>query len=637
VSARRHLLRASAYLDSVVLLQLQRELAAQPGVEQAAAVMATPANCELLAASGLLPEELPAARPDDLVVVVAAVDEASADAALARIDELLAARRPSGAAHRPRSLDGALRQLPAARWVLVSVPGRYAADVARRALAAGRHVFLFSDNVPLDEEVALKREAARHGLLVLGPDCGTAVVAGAGLGFANRVRRGAIGVVAASGTGLQALCCHLDALGEGVSHALGTGGRDLGAAVGGATAAQALALLGADDETRVVVLISKPPAPAVAGRLLTAAASLGKPVVAWLLGTPAPGRQVGGIWFAASAADAADLAARLARESREGSEPRAGERGFGQVHEPTSATGETSEDDAFDGDTRRLTAVELAAASAPAAPAPAGLATETSAAVTALDQLSSLPAPRYVRALFGGGTLALQAVAGLQLVCDQLSTNVPLRPEQHLADPRTSRGHCVVDLGADELTAGRPHPMLEPALLVERLLAEANDPEVGLILFDLVLGDGAHRDPAAAIAPAVATARAQAAAAGRELKVVALVQGTAADPQGVDEQVGRLADAGALVCRSVEDAVGAVWSFVAGGASAGGESAGGPAAAFGATALSDALASPFAAVNVGLEVFYDSLQAQGAAAVHVDWRPPAGGDARLAELLRRMR
>src|SRR5687768_1292537 len=234
MTVRRHLLRPSAYLDSVVLLALQRALAAAPGVEQAAAVMATPANRELLAEAGLLPEGLGAARADDLVVVVAAADGAAAETALGRVDELLAARRGGGggAAHRPRSLEGALRALPEARWTLVSVPGRYAVEAARGALATGRHVFLFSDNVPLAEEVELKREAAGRGLLVLGPDCGTAVVAGVGLGFANRVRRGPVGVVAASGTGLQALLCHLDELGTGVSHAIGTGGRDLTAEVG---------------------------------------------------------------------------------------------------------------------------------------------------------------------------------------------------------------------------------------------------------------------------------------------------------------------------------------------------------------------------------------------------------------------
>ncbi len=594
MTARRQLLRPGAYLDSVVLLELQRRLAAEPGVLRAAAVMATPANRELLAESGLADAASSAARTDDLVVVVEASDEAAAAAALARVDELLAARRPAaGVASRPRSLDAAFHQLPAARWVLVSVPGAYAAEVAWGALAAGRHVFLFSDHVPLAEEVALKRAARRRGLLVLGPDCGTAVVGGIGLGFANRVRRGPVGVVAASGTGLQALCCQLDARECGVSQALGTGGRDLSAEVGGLAARQALELLGDDPATRVVVLVSKPPAPAVAGRLLAAARRVGKPMVAWLLGVPMPARRVGDVWFAASAADAAELAASLVRRE-EAMRPGAED---GAV--PVAAT-------LHHGDTHPMT-------------------TRTPAAPAAEHDGSGRG--RWVRALCGGGTIASQLVAGLQLLCEPLTSNVPLRAEQRLDDPRTSRAHCVVDMGADELTAGKPHPMLDAEPLAERLAREAADPEVGFLLFDVVLGDGANADPAAVLAPAVEHARELAAGQARTLTVAALLLGTATDPQGLDEQAARLAEAGATVCRSLEEALAAAWEHVARWLPEE------PAAAV----SPDAVAAPLAAVTVGVEAFHHSLLAQGAAAVQLDWRPPAGGDPELIDLLRRMR
>ena len=497
-----------------------------------------------------------------------------------------------GATHRPRSLEGALRALPEARWALVSVPGRYAAEAAHRALEAGRHVFLFSDNVPLAEEVALKREAAGRGLLVLGPDCGTAVVAGVGLGFANRVRRGPVGVVAASGTGLQALLCHLDELGTGVSHAIGTGGRDLSAEVGAATALQAIDLLARDAPTRVIVLISKPPAPAVAGRLLAAAVGSGKPVVAWLLGTPPPGRAVGGVHFAVSPADAAALAARLAGAS---------------------------------GDEAVAEAVVESPGARPASFDPE--ATDAMPRIPRVPDREPDAGPRFVRALFGGGTLALQAVAGLQLVCEPLYTNVPLRPGQGLDDPRRSRAHSVIDLGADELTAGRPHPMLDPTLLAERLVEEAGDPQVAVVLFDLVLGDGAHPDPAAALAPAAAAAFERAGREGRELALLALLQGTAGDPQDAEEQAARLQAAGVAVSRGLEDAIGAVWRLLPRSREV----------APRAPVPLDALAAPLAAVNLGLEVFHDALLAQGARAVHVDWRPPAGGDEELMALLRRMR
>ena len=601
MTARRTLLRAGAYLDSVVLLELQRRLLGEPGVLRVAAAMATPANREMLAESGLADAETSAARADDLLVVVEAADEESAAAALGRVDELLAERGKSSgsiATTRPRSLDSALRQLPGARWVLISVPGAYAAGVAWSALAAGRHVFLFSDHVPLEEELALKRAARQRGLLVLGPDCGTAVIGGVGLGFANRVRHGAVGVVAASGTGLQALCSHLDALGSGVSQALGTGGRDLSAAVGGIAAGQALALLGHDPQTRVIVLVSKPPAPPVAGRLLAAARATGKPLVAWLVGMPLPARQVGDVWFAASPADAAELATSLMRREEAqrravGSEP------------PTGATRTSPGSQDLDGGSTEPMPTMPRSVAAASAAAPG----------------------RYVRALCGGGTLATQLVAGLQLLCDPLYSNVALRDEQRLEDPRESRAHCVIDLGADELTAGKPHPMLDARPLAERLLAEAADPEVGFLLFDVVLGDGANADPAAVLAPAVERARERAAGEGRPLTVAALLQGTEADPQGLDLQATRLAEAGATVCRSLEEALAAAWEHVEAWLPEE------PAAAV----PPDAVASPLSVVCVGVEAFHESLLAQGAAAVQVDWRPPAGGDAELMDLLRRMR
>src|SRR5436305_6078657 len=245
--AVRCAVRAGSYYDSVVLMQLQRALAALQGVLDAGVMMATPANRELLAASGLLPDGGITAGPHDLLIAIKAETDAAAGEALARVYALLQAR-PSAAGNgeqdfRPRGLASALKSLPEACWVLISVPGRHAAAVAEEAIDQGRNVFLYSDNVPVEREVALKRKARERGLLVLGPDCGTAVVGGVGFGFANRVRRGPVGLIGASGTGLQAVMSHLHALGSGISQAIGTGGRDLAAEVGGITALPAPDLL----------------------------------------------------------------------------------------------------------------------------------------------------------------------------------------------------------------------------------------------------------------------------------------------------------------------------------------------------------------------------------------------------------
>jgi FdrA protein len=254
----------SAYHDSVTLMRLTRDMEAVAGVERAAAMMGTAHNRDLLAGAGLLAEAGASAAPADLVVAVVADDEPAARAAEAAARRALASvpaagRIPGGGGPRPRTLASALRARPDASLVFISVPGPYAAAEAGKALRAGRHVMLFSDNVPLEAEIALKRLAAERGLFLLGPDCGTALIAGVPLGFANTVPRGRIGIVAASGTGLQEVTCLIARAGESVSHAIGVGSRDLGDAVGGLMAERALTALGDDEATEVVCVIGKPP------------------------------------------------------------------------------------------------------------------------------------------------------------------------------------------------------------------------------------------------------------------------------------------------------------------------------------------------------------------------------------------
>jgi FdrA protein len=533
--------RPGSYHDSVVLMQLQRALAALPGVLDAGVVMATPANRELLAASGLLQEEEMAAGPHDLLIAVRAESAAAAGEALARVDALLQIRHSDGGQEfRPRSLGSAFKLLPAARWVLISVPGRHAAGVAEEALDHGRNVFLYSDNVPVEREAALKRKARERGLLVLGPDCGTAIVGGIGLGFANRVRRGAIGLVGASGTGLQAIASQIHALGGGISQAIGTGGRDLSEEIGGITAIQALDLLRRDPETRTIVLVSKPPAPEVAARLLGLARSAGKPVVVYFLGAPLPARRLGNLLFAASLSEAAEMAVEKGLQGLQG------QQGPQEQENPTAGS---------------------------------------------------------LRGLFSGGTLAYEAHLGLSAVLP------------------TSR-FKILDLGADEFTVGRLHPMIDQDLRLRRLRQEAADPQVGLILLDVVLGEGAHADPAGELGPAIAEVR------GRrpDLHIAAVVIGTDEDPQDLAQQIETLERAGARVFRTVGELVDSAVQRLA----ASEEAPGAPVPL-------EAIREPVAAVNVGLESFYDSLIAQGAAAIQVEWKPPAGGDDKLAGILARMK
>jgi succinyl-CoA synthetase alpha subunit len=446
---------SGAYRDSVALMQLSAELLALPGVKRASLAMATPANLALLAEAGLLERPLDAA-PNDLVI---ALEGRALEAAFAHALRALGERQErtaSAATSIPKSIAQAHEVAPNANLALISVPGEYAGAEARKALRLGLNVMVFSNNVPLEDEAALKREAGERGLLLLGPDCGTAIVDGVPLGFANELRRGRIGYIAASGTGLQEVACLADRLGEGVSQAIGTGGRDLHEAVGGLATLEALERLAADRDTGVIVLISKPPAAAVAERVLAAAARTRKPVVACFLGTSTKRR-----YSVKTLEEAAHAAVALARK-------------------------------------RKIAFPKFRPRALPRVAAPR----------------------RYVRGLFSGGTLAHEAALIL------------------------GKAGLVVDLGDDVFTRGRPHPMIDFRLRNERIAAEAADPQVAVLLFDVVLGRGAHPDPAAELVPALQAAR------KRRLALVASVCGTEADPQVRSRQVKRLQQAGVLVAES---------------------------------------------------------------------------------------
>jgi FdrA protein len=565
-------IRSGVYYDSVILMQLQRALAGLPGVIDAGVIMGTDANKELLEQSDLLAPEIQVAGPDDMLIVVKGEEEVAVSAALESVDALLAARRSTGVDEEflPKSLETAAQMLADAGWVLVSVPGRYAAGVTRQALDLGKHVFLYSDNVTSMDEIKLKDTAAQKGLIVMGPDCGTAIVNGVGLGFANKVRRGNIGLVAGSGTGLQQVTSRIHQFGGGITHALGTGGRDLSEAVGAVTARQGLSLLTRDPDTDVIVLVSKPPARSVADELIKIARKAGKPVVVDFIGYATAVRQVDNIYFATSFDDAAALAVKLAAES------------LPQVNQ--------------------------------------------------FDLSKFAPGQRYLRGLFSGGTLAYEALLVLEGYLPQVYSNVPLDKEFKLQDSLVSQEHTILDLGEDEFTVGRLHPMMDNDLRIRRLEMEASDPQVAVILLDLVLGYGAHPDPASELAPAIKAAMSSAQQNGRHLEVVAVASGTDEDPQDLNAQIKQLEEAGARLFTSNDEA--AVYAGRLAAALNKHDSLDGDQPA---EVDLKALTAPMAAINVGLETFTESLNEQGAQVIQVDWRPPASGNEKLMGILERMK
>lgn len=569
-------IRAGAYYDSVILMQLQRSLADLPKVINAGVVMATEANKELLDQTGLLVDEIKGANADDLVIVIKAENEKAARNALEQVDDLVAARRSRDAAGQdflPKSLETAAKTLPDAKWILISVPGRYAAGVSREALRLGKHVFLYSDNVSLEEEIDLKKKGAEKGLLVMGPDCGTAIINGIGLGFANHVRRGPIGVVAASGTGLQQVSVRVHQMGSGLTHALGTGGRDLSSQVGGFTARMGLEVLDRDPDTKVIILLSKPPDPETADGIISFARGLSKPVVINFIGYGSTLQQIDNLHFTTTFDDTAAAAVRIA----------AGDETLQQEQEYP------------------------------------------------LDRFKA--GQRYLRGLFSGGTLAYEALLILDYYLPVVYSNAPINKEYRLKNSLVSQEHTIVDLGEDEFTVGRLHPMMDHELRVQRLESEAEDPETALILLDVVLGYGSHPDPAAELAPVIKDARLKAEKAGRYLEIVIVVSGTDGDPQDMKSQEERFREAGARVFRSNDKAV-----RYAGGLVQALEGKNEPVSAPSFTPVDlKSLTGKFSAINVGLESFTESLLAQNVGAVQVDWKPAAGGNTDLMALLEKMK
>jgi len=502
VSAGLLRLFPGTYRDSLLLMSATRAMEGGEGVSWASAAMATPAVVDDLTGRGFPAEGLAGADANALVLAVSAGDARAADEAFERGRAALfdaaaqVSRDPAEAA--PRTIAEAAARLPEASVAVVSVPGPYAALAAHSALSAGLHVLLFSDNVLMADEIAVKERAIRLGRLVMGPGAGTAVLGGVGLGFANAVRSGPVGVVAAAGTGAQEVMTLLDRWGIGVSQVIGVGGRDLSAGVGGLMAREAVRALDADPGTEVILLVSKPPDAAVAETVIRA--STQTPVVAACIGMHTPDGRLAGAPLAATLEDGARQAAGL-------------------LGRPVPSLAEGVDE-----------AVEAAAGRVGAS-------------------------RRAVRGFFTGGTLCYEAQVVLTGALGPVYSNIPLRPELGL--PAPAGAHVCLDLGEEEYTQGRPHPMIDPAARTEILRAQAFGKDIAVVLLDVVIGHGSHADPAGQVAGACADVVASGAA------VVAYVLGTGGDPQGLERQRQTLREAGALVTGSSAQAARAAAAIAA--------------------------------------------------------------------------
>jgi FdrA protein len=504
-------IRKNTYYDSVALMIITKEIKKLSYVKEVIVGMGTELNKELAENLNLSSQAIRDITPNDFFIAAHASDEEenAQENIIKKVNELLNSKKEEAQDedYKPNTFNAAIKHLKDANLTIISLPGKYAGEEARKALKKGLHVMLFSDNVTIQDEIELKKLGRDKGLLVMGPDCGTAIINGVPLCFANKVRKGDIGIVGASGTGTQEITVIIDNLGGGVSQAIGTGGRDLKSEVGGIMMIEGFKSLIDDPDTEVIVLVSKPPAHEVAEKILNMVGSTSKPVVVSFIGGNREEIEKYGGYACVSLEDAAHKAVALSKKK------------------------EMSD---FIGFTKPLKEIEE---------------------IVEREAVKFHKEQKYIRALYTGGTLADEAMKLLNKEGYDLYSNIPLAPNLKLSNVHKSKEHTCIDLGDDDFTLGKPHPMIDPMGRIERLPKEAEDPEVAIVLMDFVLGYGSNIDPAGEMLPYIIEAKSSMKDKGKYLCVVGYICGTEDDPQNYKAQKEKLEQAGVILMPSNAQAV----------------------------------------------------------------------------------
>ncbi|HLR21585.1 MAG TPA: acyl-CoA synthetase FdrA [Tissierellaceae bacterium] len=572
------IINKDTYQDSVVLMLLTNEISELEGVNKVSIMMATPANKDIFDSSGLRTPELEEATANDMAIVVDAENDEVIDTVLEEVDRFLSEQSKGTSGEKIektiKSWEAALKELPDTNLAVVSVPGVYAASVANRALDEDLNVFIFSDNVEVEDELKIKEKAREKGLLCMGPDSGTGVINSVPIAFTNDIKEGKIGIVGASGTGIQEVSTIIDKLGEGVTNAIGTGGRDLSEKVGGITMLSGIATLAEDDDTDVITIISKPPAESVRNKIMNYLRTLDKPVVTIFLGEK-PEYHEENLYHAYTLEEAARISVALAR-------------------------GEEVEN--FKGDT----SIEI----------------------------EDSKDGKTIKGYYSGGTLGGEAA---MLINDALDNDKGIENVEGFLFKED--GFEIIDLGDDEYTQGTPHPMIDPTNRAEHMKKAMEDESTSVILFDLVLGYGSHDDMASALAPSIESLREQAEKENREVHFVTTICGTERDPQGYEQQKQIMEDAGVIVCQTNNAAVEKALALI-------GKSVNYPDKEIKSKEnitekvevevsenMKDLINSEPRIINIGLESFAETLDSFPCEVVQYNWKPIAGGDVELINVL----
>ncbi|HPN31419.1 MAG TPA: acyl-CoA synthetase FdrA [bacterium] len=444
------------YFDSVMLMSIANNASKSKGVKNLAAMMATENNKEVLRNTKMIDKTGEPAEPNDLLVCIDAEAEEFFEPALKKFKELLenksAAEDKSDKIELTSVSDG-IKEFSDSNLVIFSIPGPFVKREAKLALTAGKNVMIFSDNVTVQEELELKQFAREKGLIVMGPDCGTAIINGKGLAFANAIPIGKIGIIGASGTGIQQVSCILANKGYGVKHAIGLGGRDLSKQIGGISMLTALDAMEKDGDIELVILISKPPFPEVEKKIFDRLKNYKKKVVVNFLKGDESECKKRRIPFAATLETAANLAISVLENK-------------------------PFEQKEFDSDKKEI----------------------DKTVKSARDKIGT---SKYVRGLYSGGTLCDEALFIMSQFGLEVYSNIPLSPELKLKNANESYKNSLIDLGDDEFTKGRPHPMIDYTLRCKRIVQESEKKDTGIILLDIVTGFGSHLNPAEPLEEAI--------------------------------------------------------------------------------------------------------------------------------------
>jgi FdrA protein len=573
------IIKENSYQDSVNLMLLTNKISTMDGINKVQIMMGTPANKDIFKTADLYTEELEKAAANDMCIVVNTDIEDKIQEVLDEVDNYLKNQSISNNKQEfesVRTWDKALKALPDANIALISTPGQYAAEEADKALDNDLHVLIFSDNVSIEDERRLKEKAHEKGLLVMGPDCGTEILAGVPLAFANVVKQGNIGLVGASGTGIQEVTVQIDRLGGGVTHAIGTGGRDLSDKIGAITMMDAIKGLAAHQQTEVIGIVSKPPAKEVRDQVVALLQSLSKPVVAIFLGEE-PHNHEGNIYYANTLEETAAIAVDLAK---------------GNTVKPN-----------YNKIIGEVPAVNLK------------------------------PEQKTIKGLYSGGTLGYEAAT-------LISRGLDLGKSEHHEEGYLlkANGFEVADLGDDIYTQGKPHPMIDPDTRIKFFQKAAEDESTAIILFDVVLGYGSHEDMAGALIPAIQKIQNSARENGKTIYFVGTVCGTEQDPQNIQEQKSKLEQAGVILRDSNNQAIRTALAMLGTQIEEMDKeivsvNAASKAEITVSSSIEKLLNEKPSVINVGLKKFTSAITENGGKVVQFDWRPVAGGNERMRKVL----